>query len=109
MTRQRRRPSRGGSAVSVRDPLDDLDPALQIARAIIDARTAAGLSQAELATRMSTAPSFIAKLESGRSLPSTSTLVKVARATGTVLRLELVERFGASTPKGYDKPDVGAS
>ena len=108
MTRYRRRPSRGGSAVSVPDPLDDLDPALQIARAIIEARTAAGLSQAELATRMSTAPSFIAKLESGRSLPSTSTLVKVARATGTVLRLELVERSGASTPKGYDKPDVGA-
>ena len=95
--------------MSVLDPLDDLDPALQIARAIIEARTAAGLSQAELATRMSTAPSFIAKLESGRSLPSTSTLVKVARATGTLLRLELVRRSGLIAPKGYDKPEVGAS
>ena len=107
MTRQRRRPSRVGSAVSVLDPLDDLDPALQIARAIIEARAAAGLSQAELATRMSTAASFIAKLESGRTLPSTSTLIKVARATGTLLRLELVRRSGLIAPD-CDKPDLGA-
>ena len=90
MTRYRRRPSGFGSAVSVLDLLDDLDPALQLARAIIYARTAAGLSQAELAAQMSTVQSFVARLENGRTLPSTSTLVKVARATGTLLRLELV-------------------
>ena len=56
----------------------------------MQARAAAGLSQAELAERMNTAQSFVSKLESGRALPSTATLVKVARATGTVLRLELV-------------------
>ena len=106
MTRQRRRPSGGGSAAGVPHPLDDLDPALQIARAILYARTAAGFSQAELATRMSTAPSFIAKLESGRSLPNTSTLVKVARATGTLLRLELVRRSGLIAPVATTLPVV---
>jgi transcriptional regulator with XRE-family HTH domain len=64
--------------------------ASQIARAIVRARTAAGLSQAALATRMGTSQPFVAKLESGRALPSTSTLVKVARSTGNLLRVELM-------------------
>lgn len=62
----------------------------QFAQAIVRARTAAGLSQAALAIRMGTSQPFVAKLESGRALPSTSTLVKVARAIGTLLRVELV-------------------
>ena len=66
------------------------DAASQVARAILRARTAAGLSQSGLATRMQTTQSFVAKLESGRALPSMSTLVRVARATETVLRFELV-------------------
>ena len=85
-----------------RDIPDDHALAWHIARIIIRARTAAGLSQAELATRMSTAQSFVARLESGRALPSTTTLVKVARATATVLRVELV---GPSGPMGCDKAD----
>jgi ribosome-binding protein aMBF1 (putative translation factor) len=78
-------PARPGRGVH-----DDAALASQIARAIVRARTAAGLSQAALATRMGTSQPFVAKLESGRALPSTSTLVKVARATGTLLRVELV-------------------
>lgn len=66
------------------------DAASQVARAILRARMAAGLSQSGLATRMQTTQSFVAKLESGRALPSMSTLVRVARATETVLRFELV-------------------
>jgi transcriptional regulator with XRE-family HTH domain len=69
---------------------DDTALASQIARAIVRARTAAGLSQVALAIRMGTSQPFVAKLESGRALPSTSTLVRVARATGTLLRVELV-------------------
>jgi transcriptional regulator with XRE-family HTH domain len=53
-------------------------------------RIAAGLSQAELAERMDTAQSFVSKLESGRALPSTTTLARIACATDTRLRLELV-------------------
>jgi ribosome-binding protein aMBF1 (putative translation factor) len=111
MTRYRRPTSKDrGLGMSVGGALvDDLDPALQVARAIIEARADAGLSQAQLAKRMSTAPSFIAKLESGRTLPSTTTLVRVARATGTLLRLELVRRSGLMEPKGCDRAEVGAS
>ncbi len=110
MTRYRRPTSKDrGLGMSVGGALDDFDPALQVARAIIEARADAGLSQAQLAKRMSTAPSFIAKLESGRTLPSTTTLVRVARATDTLLRLELVRRSGLMEPKGCDRAEVGAS
>jgi transcriptional regulator with XRE-family HTH domain len=47
------------------------------------ARLRAGLSQAELASRMGTSQSTIARLESGQSLPSTKTLLRYAEATGS--------------------------
>ncbi len=61
-----------------------------IARELIAARTRAGLSQAQVAERMGTSQSTIARLESGRTLPSLRTLDRYARATGsrTVVRLE---------------------
>lgn len=62
-------------------------PEYALARAIIAARSAAGLSQEQLAKRMNTQQSFVARLESGRTLPSMRTVQKVAEATGT--RLEL--------------------
>jgi transcriptional regulator with XRE-family HTH domain len=58
-----------------------------IAAALIAARSHAGLTQAELAERMGTTQSVVARLESGRVRPSTSTLEKVAKATGTRLRV----------------------
>ena len=44
---------------------------------------------AELAERMNTSQSSIARLESGRSRPSTRTLEKLAAATGSKLRIIL--------------------
>lgn len=58
-----------------------------IASAVMAARCHAGLTQAELAKRMGTTQSVIARLETGRSRPSTSTLEKLAKATGTKLRI----------------------
>jgi len=49
---------------------------------IAKARTRAGLSQAQLAKRMKTTQSTIARLESGRGRPSTRTLDRFAKATG---------------------------
>lgn len=74
----------------VRRAYDELAPEYEIARAIVRARSAAGLSQAELAERMGTAQSYVARLESGRTLPSTRTFLKVAEATGTQARFALV-------------------
>ena len=60
-----------------------------LAREIIKARTHAGLSQEELAHKMDTTQSVVARLESGRHLPSMATLKKVADATGTRLSIQL--------------------
>jgi ribosome-binding protein aMBF1 (putative translation factor) len=66
---------------------DALEEEFALASEIIGARAHAGLSQAELAERMGTSQSAIARLESGRSRPSTSTLHKLAAATGTRLKV----------------------
>ena len=64
-----------------------LGPEFELARLLIEARTGAGLTQAQLAKRMKTTQSVIARLESGRVHPSTKTLERIARATGTRLRI----------------------
>lgn len=58
-----------------------------MARVLIDTRSRAGLSQAELAARMKTSQSYIARIEGGRVRPSTAVLERLARATGTRLRI----------------------
>jgi ribosome-binding protein aMBF1 (putative translation factor) len=63
---------------------DALEEEFALANALMRAR--ADLSQAELARRMGTSQSAIARLESGRSRPSTRTLRKFAEATGMKLR-----------------------
>jgi DNA-binding XRE family transcriptional regulator len=49
---------------------DALAPELAVASLLIDARTRAKLSQAELAKKMGTSQSTIARLESGSAMPS---------------------------------------
>ncbi len=66
---------------------EDLRRRLRLARAVEEARAGAGLTQAELAARIGTTPETVARFERGRSRPSTRTLEKVARATGTRLRI----------------------
>ena len=46
------------------------------------------MTKAELAARMKTTQSAVARLESGQVPPSTLTLEKVARATATRLRVQ---------------------
>lgn len=61
-----------------------------VARELIAARLRAGLTQEQLAEKMHTTQSTIARLESGRTLPSLRTLSRYAEATGSraVVRLE---------------------
>lgn len=65
----------------------DLAAEFGLARAMIQARVYAGLTQEQLATRMHTTQSVIARLESGRVRPSTQTLERLAAATGTNLKI----------------------
>ena len=66
---------------------DALEEEFALATALIGARAQAGLTQAELAERMGTTQSAIARMEGGKAKPSTTTLVKLAKATGTRLRV----------------------
>jgi len=66
---------------------DELAPEFALARAVIDARVKAGLTQEQLAQRMDTTQSVIARLERGRTRPSTQTLERLASATGTRLKI----------------------
>ena len=64
-----------------------LAPEYELAGAVIKARAKAGLTQAQLARKMATTQSVVARLESGRARPSTKTLERLATATGTRLRI----------------------
>ena len=54
---------------------------------LIEARSRAGLTQEQVAQRMRTTQAVVARLEGGGSLPSTRTLEKYAKATGSRLRI----------------------
>jgi transcriptional regulator with XRE-family HTH domain len=64
-----------------------LEDEFSLARAMIEARAHAGLTQEQLAERMDTTQAVIARLESGRVKPSTRTLERLAAATGMRLRI----------------------
>ena len=73
----------------VKAEYDALAPEFEIAAELIKARVRAGLSQTELAARMGTSQSTIARLESGQTLPSTKTLLRYAKATGSKFQVRL--------------------
>ncbi len=61
----------------------------ELARELIEARIKSGLSQEELAKRMKTSQSAIARLESGATLPSMRSLAKYAEATNSEIQIQL--------------------
>ena len=65
----------------VRKAYEALGDEYELARELIAARTRAGLTQAEVAKRMGTTQSAVARLESGSKLPSVKTLFKFGKAT----------------------------
>ena len=73
----------------VKAECDALAPEFEIATELRKARLRAGLSQAELAARMGTSQSTIARAESGQTLPSTKTLLRYAEATGSKFKVRL--------------------
>lgn len=74
----------------VKAEYDALAPEFEISAELVRARLRAGLSQAELAARMGTSQSTIARLESGQMLPSTKTLLRFAKATGSKFHIRLL-------------------
>ena len=66
---------------------DALEEEFALAEAFIRARAQADLTQEQVAERMGTTQAVVARLESGRAKPSTRTLERFAKATGTRLRI----------------------
>ncbi|MDA1183965.1 MAG: helix-turn-helix transcriptional regulator [Acidobacteria bacterium] len=78
---------RWGKDPDYRMAYEGLGEEFQLARALIEARTRVGLSQTQLAHRMKTSQSYVARLEGGKVHPSTDALERFAKATGTRLRI----------------------
>jgi ribosome-binding protein aMBF1 (putative translation factor) len=74
----------------VQPDYDALAHESRISFELIKARRRAGLSQAELAERLGTIPSAVARLESGQRMPSIRMLLRIAKATGSKVQLRFV-------------------
>ena len=68
-----------------------------LAHKLIEARSRAKLTQADIAQRMGTTQSVISRLESGRQRPSMETLHRFASAVGCKVEVSLV-------PEGNRQP-----
>lgn len=64
-----------------------LEEEFALASAMIKARARADMTQEQVAKAMGTTQAVIARLESGKVLPSTRTLERFAKATKTRLRI----------------------
>ena len=79
---------------------DALEDEFALASALIKARGDADLTQEQVAAAMGTSQTFIARLESGKVLPSTRTLERFAKATHTRLRISFEpEKPGQGAPR----------
>ena len=81
----------------VKAEYDRLDEEFQFLDEFLKARAAAGVTQAEVAERIGTTQSAVARLESGRGKhsPSIATLQKYAHALGCRLELRLVKEIAS--------------
>lgn len=70
-----------------RKEYEALESEFTLAAALIRARAEAGLTQEQLAKRMGTKQEVVARWEGGKVMPSTRTLTRLAKATGTTLRI----------------------
>lgn len=59
----------------------------QVAELVYALRTDAGLTQTELARRIGTTQSSVARMESGSSIPGIETISRIANATGATVHL----------------------
>ena len=80
----------------VRKAYDELAEEFSFIDEVLKARAASGLTQAELAARVGTTQSAIARLESGtpKHSPSIVTLQRYARAMGYRVEIRLVKERG---------------
>ena len=69
---------------------DALEPEFAVVQAIIDARTAAGMTQKELSEKTGITQGDISRLERGNANPSLKTLQRLAAGMGMRLKVEFL-------------------
>ncbi len=91
--------ARALARADVRNEYEKLAEEFEFLDEILKARAAAGLTQADVAARVGTTQSAIARLESpaGRHSPSIATLQRYASALGYRLQVRLVKGQGSAT------------
>ena len=67
-----------------------LGPVYELVGAMVEARHEAGLTQSELAARLGTTQSAIARLENAHHMPSLEMVTRYAAAVGRRLDIQLV-------------------
>src|SRR3990172_3420743 len=75
-----------------RKEYESLEPEYKLAAGLIRLRLSKGLTQAQLAALLNTKQESIARLESGSSLPSLSTVRKVANALDAEVEINIRPR-----------------
>lgn len=76
--------------ISNRKEWDDIQPEMDVIRAMIDNRIAQNLTQKELAERTGINQADISKLENGTRNPSLKMLKRLAAGMGMALKIEFV-------------------
>jgi predicted transcriptional regulator len=76
----------------VKREYERLAPAYDIVQTLIDARVRANMTQAEVAKRMGTTQSAVARMESGKYDPKVTSLRQYAEATGSQIEIKLVSK-----------------
>lgn len=71
---------------------DDIQPEMDVIRAMVDARISQNLTQKELADRTGINQADISKLENGTRNPSLKLLKRLAEGMGMTLKLEFVPK-----------------
>ncbi|MEX1237324.1 MAG: helix-turn-helix transcriptional regulator [Pseudomonadales bacterium] len=82
----------------VKAAYDELDPAYQLRKKLIEIRQRAGLTQEEIASLLNTNKSNISRLESVDSSisPKLSTISEYARAAGYRIKIDFVREKGTT-------------
>ena len=76
----------------VKKEWDDIQPEMDVIRAIVDARTSQNMTQKELAERTGINQADISKLENGTRNPSVNLLKRLADGMGMTLKIEFVPK-----------------
>ena len=82
--------------INFRKEYEDIQPEMDVIRAIVDARTAQNLTQKELSKITGIKQAGISKLENGTRNPTVSLLKRLAKGMGMELRIQFIPKNNIS-------------